>query len=342
MNSMPLVQVHGVDDVRIDQVDCPAPGQGDVLVRVASCGICGSDLGYIAQGGLGRTPMPLGHELAGTVEAIGDKVTGLENGQRVTVNPMANGHSIGNGGTEGGFAPLLLVKDVDSAPDAVLPLPDAISFEQGALIEPLSVAMHGVNQSGIQPGQSGLVLGAGPIGLCTVVVLRYFGVDNIVVADQSPQRLEIAAQLGASATCNVSEEDLQALLMSEHGEADLMGMPVPATDVYIEATGVGAVLEQAIEFAKQGACVVVVGVHKTPIELHPVNLLIKELRLIGSMAYPTEFPQVIEMLQSGKVDVGPLISHRYPLADFQEALAIALQPEQAIKVMIDCTPTQMD
>ncbi len=341
MSAMSLVQIYGVDDVRIDKVECPTVSPDDVLVRVAACGICGSDLGYIAQGGLGTTPMPLGHELAGTIDTVGSNVKHLHVGQRVTVNPMANGHSIGNGGNEGGFAPLLLVKDVANSPEAALALPDNISFEQGALVEPLSVAMHGVNQSDIKPDQSALVLGAGPIGLCTVVVLKYFGVDNIVVADQSQHRLDIATQLGASAICNVGEDDLESLLLREHGQAELMGMPVPATDVYIEATGVGAVLEQAIGFAKQGASVVVVGVHKAPIEVHPVNLLIKELRLIGSMAYPTEFPRVIEMLQSGKVDVSSLVSHRFALDEFMDALDVARDPARAAKVMIDCSLTNM-
>lgn len=337
MESMPLVQIHGVNDVRLDQVECPRAGPDDVLVRVAVCGICGSDLGYIAQGGLTPpgVPMPLGHELSGTVEAVGGNVSHVRPGQRVVVNPMANRHSIGNGGGEGGFAPLLLVRDAATAPGAVAPLPDNLGFEEGALVEPFSVAMHGVNQSGIEAGQSVLVLGAGPIGLCAVAVLRYYGVDDIVVADTSVKRLAIASELGAKTVCNVQGEDLEATLRRVHGESDVMGMPVPATEVYIEATGVAAVLEQCIGLARAGAKIVVVGVHKIPIELHPVNLLIKELRLIGSMAYPTEFPDVIEMLASGRVDVKPLISHRFELADFMAALDLARDPQQAAKVMIN-------
>jgi 2-desacetyl-2-hydroxyethyl bacteriochlorophyllide A dehydrogenase len=334
--TMPLVQVHGIDDVRIDTVECPVVGPNDALVRVSACGICGSDLGYIAMGGLTApgTPMPLGHEFSGTIESLGGNVSHLQTGQRVTVNPMANNHSIGNGGSEGAFAPLLLVKDAATTAEAVLPIPDEISFEQGALIEPLAVAMHGVNQSGARAGQSALVLGAGPIGLCSVVVLKYFGVENVVVADQSPHRLDIARQLGASAVCNVAEQELNEVLVGAHGQAELMGMPLPATDVYIEATGVGAVLEQAIALARPGASVVVVGVHKAPIQLDPLTLLMKELHLTGSMAYPTEFPVVIEMLMSGEVDLDPLVSHRFELADFMQALAIAKDPQQATKVMI--------
>ncbi|MCZ6830356.1 MAG: zinc-binding dehydrogenase [Gammaproteobacteria bacterium] len=337
MNSMPLVQIHGVDDVRLDRVPEPEHAADDVLVRVAACGICGSDLGYIAMGGLTPPgqPMPLGHELSGVVAAVGANVTHLEIGQRVVVNPTANGTDIGNGGPEGGFAPLLRVTGVAQHPASVLPLPDHIGFHHGALVEPLAVAMHGVNQSGIQPGQSAMVFGAGPIGLCTVIVLRYFGVENIVVADQSPHRLDIARQLGASSTCNVKQQNLNELLRQEQGEALHYGMPVAGTDVYIEATGVGAVLEQAIALARPGARVVVLGVHKAPIQLNPLDLLIKELHLIGSMAYPEEFPAVIEMLASGAVDISALISHQFELQDFMQALAVAKNPQLAAKVMIN-------
>jgi 2-desacetyl-2-hydroxyethyl bacteriochlorophyllide A dehydrogenase len=337
MNTMHLVQIHGRNDVRLDSVPEPIISADDVLVRVAACGICGSDLGYIAMGGLTPPgqPMPLGHELSGVLAAVGANVAQLQVGQRVVVNPTANGTDIGNGGPEGGFAPLLRVSGVAQHPTSILPLPDHLNYHQGALVEPLAVAMHAVNQAGVKPGQSVLVFGAGPIGLCAVLVLRYYGVKNIVVADQSPSRLELARKLGANATCNVHKQDPRDVLLQCHGEAKHYGMPVAGTDVYIEATGVGPVLEQAIALARPGAKVVIVGVHKAPIQLNPLDLLIKELHLIGSMAYPDEFPAVIDMLASGKVDVSPLISHEFELGDFMQALAVAQDPQLAAKVMIN-------
>ena len=337
MQTIPLVRVHGVDDVRIDRVAPPRAGANDAVIRVAACGICGSDLGYIALGGIAPAgvAMPLGHELSGTIESLGDKVRHLHIGQRVTVNPMANGHAIGNGGSEGGFSPLLLVKDAALHHEAVLPLPDTINFELGALIEPLAVAMHGVHRAQLQAGQSVAVLGAGPIGLCTVVVLKHYGIDNIVIADQSAQRLAIARQLGAAALCNVVSEELADCLQREHGTATTMlGATLPATDVYIEATGVGSVLEQALSLAQTGATIVVLGVHKEAIQLHPLELLAKELRLIGAMAYPQEFPQVIAMLANGDIDLTPLITHRFALDEFHAALATAHNRELAGKVLI--------
>ncbi|MCE2392068.1 MAG: zinc-binding dehydrogenase [Proteobacteria bacterium] len=335
-DSMPLVRIHGVEDVRIDDVPIPECGEDDVLVEVSSCGVCGTDVAYVATGGLlpPGVPMPLGHELSGTVSAVGRRVKHVTVGQRVVVQPTANGTDIGNGGPEGGFAPLLRISGAGTHPDAVRPLPENMSFEQGALVEPMSVAMHGVNQSGIQPGQSVLVLGSGPIGLSAVVVLRHYGVEEIVVADPSPFRLDLARQLGASATCEVGRQDLMDVLTECHGEMEWYGERLAGTDVYIEATGLGPVLEQAIGLSRYGATVVVVGVHHEPIQLHPRVLLTKELRLIGSMAYPDEFPAAIEMLSGGTVDTTPLITHRFALSDFHQALAVAGDPQQAGKVMI--------
>jgi 2-desacetyl-2-hydroxyethyl bacteriochlorophyllide A dehydrogenase len=334
---MQQIRIHGVNDVRLDQVPRPEPGPQDVLIEVASCGICGSDIGYIAMGGLTPPgqPMPLGHELSGVIAATGAKVQHLQAGQRVVVNPTANGTDIGNGGPEGGFAPWLLVTGVATNPEAVLALPASLSFEQGALVEPFAVATHAVNQSGISPGQSALVLGAGPIGLCTVAVLNYAGIKNIVVTDPSAHRLAIARSLGAQATCLTGSEDLAQLLQQRHGSRQHYHQSVANTDVFIEATGIGAVLKQAIDLARPGATVVVVGVHKSAIELHPLDLLMKELHLVGSMAYPTEFPQVLEMLASGRVDTNSLISHRLPLQDFHTALAIARDPQVAAKVIVE-------
>ena len=258
-------------------------------------------------------------------------------GQRVVVNPIANGTAIGNGGPEGGFAPWLLVTGAARWPDAVIPLSEPLSYEQGAMVEPLSVA-HGVNQSGVEAGQSVLVLGAGPIGLCAVVVLKYRGVEDIVVADQSAHRLSIAAKLGATVTCDVRRQDLAAVLGDQHGATSYYGSTVVGTDVYIEATGVGAVLEQAVALAKPGAGIVVVGVHQAPIQFNPLDLMMKELRLIGSMGYAEEFSAVIGMMLSGAVDVSALISHRFELGEFPAALAVAGDPQRAAKVMVSVNP----
>ena len=333
--SMPQVRIHAANDVRIDEVDRPAVGDDDILVQVSLCGICGSDLGYVAAGGLGMTqPMPLGHELSGTVAEAGAHIRHVAVGDRVVVNPMANGGSIGNGGPEGGFAPYLLVRDAARHEQAVLKVPEALTTEQAALVEPLSVAMHGCRQGNATASDSAVVFGAGPIGLSAVVCLQHIGVKDIVSVDLSDKRLAVAKQLGAG-TFNAGG-DLDGFLIERHGQASVMGMPVPDSDLYIEATGVKPVFERITSLAKTGARIVVLGVHKEPVALDLVNLLIRELVVTGSMAYPSEFPAVIDMLRSGKPEVESIISHRYPLSQFDSALSQAQDADAAIKVMVDC------
>lgn len=334
---MPLVQIHGVNDVRIDTVPRPQCGDNDVLVAVQHCGICGSDLGYIAMGGLRGpgNPMPLGHEMSARVVELGASVKGLATGDRVVVNPMEADEPIGNMGSEGGFAPLLVIRDIDRYPNAVIKIPDSLDDERAALVEPLSVGMHGVHRGEVTADDKVVVFGAGTIGLSIAMVLLHYQVKDIVIVDTSKPRLEVAASLGLHTFC-VGEGDLSAFLQQHHGSDTAYGMPIPATDVYLEATGVGAVFEQMVSLAKAGARLVVVGVHKAPASIDLVSLLSKELSIKGAMAYPDEFPQVIEMLNSASFDPALLITHRFPLSDFDNALAMARDTEQAIKVMIDC------
>jgi threonine dehydrogenase-like Zn-dependent dehydrogenase len=334
---MPVVTIHGADKVGLDCIDRPQAGKNDVLVKVAQCGICGSDLGYIAMGGLlgPGEPMRLGHELSGTVVETGAGVHHVREGDRVVVNPMAAGNRIGNGGPEGGFAPYLLVRNAALDPAAVLVLPGELDFELGALVEPLAVSMHGVHQGRAETGERAVVFGAGPIGLGIVLVLRHYGIGDVVVVDRVPRRLALADELGAT-PFEAGDDGLEAFLREQHGSAEVMGMPVPATDLYFEATGVGAVFNRITSLARTGARVVVVGVHKAPVQMDLVNLLVRELTVTGSMAYPQEFPQVIEMLAAGAVDPRPLVSHRYGLSEFPAALSAAASRPEAIKVMVDC------
>ena len=334
--NIPLVRVHNVDDVRLDSVPMPEIGETDVLVEVSLCGICGSDLGYIGMGGLGLTqPMPLGHELTGNVSRVGGRVSHVSPGDRVVVNPMAAGNSIGNGGPEGAFSPYLVVRNAATDPGAVLKIPSQLSPEQAAMIEPLSVALHGCHRGQASAADRAVVFGAGPIGLSTVICLRYLGLENIVVVDMSAYRLAAAERLGAL-PFKAGEADLAQHLRELHGEAELMGMPVPATDLYIEATGAGPVFDQIVATARTDARVVVLGLHKQPVKFDLANLLLRELQLTGSMAYPTEFPDVIDMLVSSKVDVSPVISHRFPLSEFDKALSTARNTDDALKVLVDC------
>ena len=332
--SMPQVRIHGVDDVRVDAVERPVIGDDDALIQVSMCGICGSDLSYIAMGGVGAIrPMPLGHELSGVVAQTGANVSHVAEGDPVVVNPMACGNGIGNGGPEGAFAPFLKVRGADER--AVIKVPSSLSAETAALIEPLAVAMHGCRQGRVAASDKAVIFGAGPIGLCAVINLRHLGLRDVVVVDLSEFRLRIAEKLGA-VPFKADDGDLSEFLIERHGRADVMGMPAPGSDVFFEATGAAAVFEQIVGGAKTGARVVVLGVHKQPAQLDLLSLLMRELVVVGSMAYPDEFPDVIDMLRGGEVDVEPLISHRFPLSQFDRALAQARDSGGAAKVLVDC------
>jgi len=336
MSTMKLARVHGVDDVRLDEVPVPRAGPFDVLVRVAACGICGSDIGYAAKGGLigpGSEPLALGHELSGTLVEVGAEVRDLEVGMRVIVNPDDN--LIGSGGAGGGFAPFLAVRNARRNIN-VLPIPDHLGADIAALTEPLAVALHGVNRARVTSEDKVVVLGAGAIGLGVVIGLRRRGVKDIVVVDITPERLRLAERLGAGATINPREQDLRAALAERFGESSQYGWSMVDTDVFIDAAGAAEPLQQAVELCRTGTRFVIVALHKKPVPLDLVQVMAKELLITGSIAYPQdEFEEVLAMLGAGDVDVSPLISHHFDAAHFLEAFTTAKDGARALKVMVE-------
>src|SRR5688500_5002081 len=218
---MRVLNIHGVDDVRLDLTDPPRPGNRDVVVRdMASC-VCGSDLSYVKVGGIHRKPggvTPIGHEAAGEVVAVGPAVKGVSVGQRVVINPMMTPSYIGSGGPEGAFTEELLVRDARIG-DSLLPIPDDLPYEVAALTEPLAVALHGINRAQAKAGDKVVVFGCGPIGLGMVIWLVDRGVTDVVALDLSDERLERAKALGARAVINPGKEDVRARLLELHGSA---------------------------------------------------------------------------------------------------------------------------
>jgi 2-desacetyl-2-hydroxyethyl bacteriochlorophyllide A dehydrogenase len=339
MSTMPTARIHAANDVRIDQVARPAAGPDDVVVQIHRCGICGSDLSYVKIGGIPGAAMPfaLGHEFSGIVIEAGSNVSHVEVGDRVVVNPETGANGIGSQGLKGAFAPYIVFTNAAAHPEGILKLPAELDFDLGALIEPLSVGMHGANQGKVAADDKVVVFGAGPVGLAAAIAAKYFKAKNVIVVDRSEKRLEIARQLGLT-TFKADSGDLKEFLMAQHGVVTndpLLGEQ-PATDVFIEATGAGPVFQQICATARKGARIVVVGVHFAPVELNMINLLMKELVITAATQYPVEFPHVIEMLLSGEVDVRPLISHRFPLSQFDEAFAQAQRQDEAMKVLVDC------
>lgn len=337
MTTIPLARIHGVNDLRLDQISPPVCGANDVVVQVRECGICGSDLGYLAMGGLTGpdTPMPLGHELWGLVSEVGANVTHVIAGDRVVVQPLSNGNIIGNGGPEGGFSPYLLVRNAAVDPGSVLKLPAGFPQEYGALVEPLSVAQHSANRVAASADDKAVIFGAGPIGLSIVQALKYRGLRDIVVVDLSERRLEAARALGATAY-RADDPQLSQRLIEQHGTRKFFGMPMPGSTLYFEATGVRAVFESIVAMAGPGSRICLTGVHKEAATVDLVMLLAKEVSIVPAMGYDGEFDEVVAMLQSGKIDPTAMITHHFPLSDIGAAFAMAKNPQNAIKVMIDC------
>lgn len=339
--SIPAARIHAPGDIRLDRVSPPTISDDDVLVRVHYCGICGSDISYARLGGIpgAHQPFAIGHEFSGVVEATGANVRQLKPGDRVVINPEAGGNGIGSSGFQGAFAPFVAVRDVVHHPQSVLPLPGELDFELGALVEPLAVGRHAANQGRIAPGETVAVFGAGPVGLAAAIAARHLGAEQVCVIDRSEYRLGIATALGLETLLASEAADFSAAgLKSLHGSVanDPRLGEQPGTDLYIEATGAGPVFQQICGTARKGGRIVVVGVHFAPVELDMVNMLMRELQITAAMEYPREFPQVLEMLQSGSVDVRPLISHSFPLSRFDDAFSQARRQDEALKVLVDC------
>ncbi|MET0371887.1 MAG: alcohol dehydrogenase catalytic domain-containing protein [Sphingobium sp.] len=333
---MRIVQVHGQGDVRLDPVAAPVAGPGDVLVRIAACGICGTDLTFVKQGGTKRAfegPMPLGHEAAGEVTAVGAGVEGVQVGQRVIINPMGTSAVIGNGGPEGAFTEELLVREARLG-TSLLPIPDDLPYDLAALTEPLAVALHGVNRADPAPDEKVVVFGCGPIGLGVVLWLAERGVKDVVAIDLHDSRLERAAALGARATIRADREDVEARLAELHGRTDVLGRPAVGTQVYIDAAGGPGIVPQVVAMARSKARLMVIAAYRTPVPLDLQAMLISEMSIATSVGYPDELPVVLAALPRLADKVRPLISHRFPFDRVIEGFGVAGQADAA-KVMID-------
>lgn len=338
---MKLARVHGPGDVRLDDVAVPQPGQGEVVVQVRACGICGSDLGYIAAGGLRgveplKEPLPIGHEFAGSVAGVGPGVEGVAPGMRVAVNPDLG--YIGGGGADGAMARYIRISGAQVG-KTLFPLADTVSFELAALAEPLSVALHGLRLTGVRPGDKVAVLGAGPIGLCTVAMLRHLGAGDIAIFDRVDSRLERAKALGATLAVNVERETMTEALSRLHGQGERFGAPFVGTDVFIDAAGAAPALTEVMNIVKYRARIAIIALYKKPCPIDLFKLMANEITLVGSIAddRSPEFGEALTMIAGGKQDLSPLISHSFDFENFHEALAVAGDAQQSAKVMLTFT-----
>jgi 2-desacetyl-2-hydroxyethyl bacteriochlorophyllide A dehydrogenase len=329
---MKQIMLHGANDWRLDDVPDAEPGPRDALVRIAACGICGTDTSYIHMGMTPGHPIPLGHEMAGTVEWLGAEVDGVAVGDRVVVRPSDAGHGpMGTGGPQGGLTPLLHVPEAADG-TRLYEVPDGVDLTTAALAEPAAVGMQSVNQSEAKAGDKVAVFGCGPIGLFALATLADRGVTDTVAIDLSPVRLELATTVGAAHTLNPGTDDVWAELKRIHGTAPFMFGPTAATDIFIEASGADSVIGDVLQNGRVDGTLVIVALHYRPVPTNYVNVLMKQFTVRGSMEYPERFEDAIELLQ--RRDLSHLITHTLPLERFGDGLSVLEGSKDCGKVMI--------
>jgi L-iditol 2-dehydrogenase len=301
----------------------PTPGPGEVLISVAACGICGSDVhGYDGSSGRRIPPIVMGHEAAGTIAALGAGMSGFTEGDRVTfdstifcgacnncrrgdVNLCDNRQVLGVSCAEfrrpGAFAEYVVV------PSRILyRLPESLSFNEAAMLEAVSVALHGVSLAEISTGSTALVVGAGMIGLLTLQSLPAAGCSTIYVADLDSTRLKLAQEVGATAVLS-SEKDVSGQVMELTG-----GVGV---DVVIEAVGRNETVKASIDSVRKGGTVVLVGNISPEVTLPLQKVVTRQIRLQGSCASAGEYPRAIELLANSAIQVKPFITAVAPLEE---------------------------
>lgn len=305
----------------------PVPDSGDVLVQVAACGICGSDVhGYDGSTGRRIPPIIMGHEAAGTVAAVGSAVRRFAPGDRVTFdstvycgecvfcrndqpnlcdNRQVVGVSCGEYSRPGAFAEYVAV------PERILyHLPPALSFAEAAMLEAVSVALHGVRVSEVKGGETVLVIGAGMIGLLLLQAARAAGCSRVFVADIDATRLKLAAELGAVQTLQFSgSELLYEILRLTNGQG---------VDLVLEAVGRNETVTSAIDCVRKGGTVTLVGNITPEITIHLQKIVSRQIRLQGSCASAGEYHKAMQSIAEGQIKVGPLITAVAPLADGPE------------------------
>jgi 2-desacetyl-2-hydroxyethyl bacteriochlorophyllide A dehydrogenase len=332
---MKVAVIHGPGDLRLDDADKPEVGPADIVIKVAAAGICGTDLHFRKMGARFGRPMPLGHEFAGEVVEAGARVTSFKRGDRVAYNSYNSPADVGRGGECGGFSPFVVLRDVDAHTQSLCRVPENLSLEHAALVEPVSVAAHAVNRADPRRGESVVIFGVGPIGLGVICALRWRGIEDIVAFDLSPLRRERALQLGARAAFDPRTHAPKEVLVELRGHGSkLFGTSYPKTDIYIEASGAPGLLAEIAGFCDKNSRIVTLAVQSTPVTLDGTKLMSKELSLIGSSGYPSEFPEVMQKLALGQLDPELMITHRFAFSDFLHAFETASDASCAAKVLL--------
>jgi L-iditol 2-dehydrogenase len=326
--------------IQIDETQAPSPGPGQVLLRIQRIGVCGSDI-HVFHGKHPYTSYPVvqGHEFSALVAAVGPGVQGIEVGNKVTAMPQivcgkcapclrGDEHICDALRVQGFQAPGCAQELWVTAADKIVKLPDHFSFEQGALVEPISVAVHAIQRAGKLAGRRAVVLGAGPIGTLVGQAARAAGA-RVLITDLSEHRLEIARRCGLGETSNPAREDLKAASQRVFGSEGF--------DLAFECVGVEATLDAAVSNLAKGGTLIVVGVFgdKPRVDLGLVQD--RELRISGTLMYQRpDYEQAVAWIASGDIVTEPLMSEHFAFGDYLQAYRyIDQKRDQTMKVFID-------
>lgn len=335
---MKVLRLHAKNQFQLHDEDPPGPSNGEEMVRVTSVGICGSDLHWLEGGGIGadrlERPLVLGHEFAGVI------ANGKREGTAVAVDPAVpclrcefclEGHPnlctnvrfSGHAETDGAL------REAMAWPSHCLfPLPEGFSADDGAMLEPLGVAIHAIDLAKVGPAATVGVFGSGPIGLLVMQVARAAGATRIFATDIRPHRLDAAAEAGATDTIAADGSEAKQILEATGGRG---------VDVAFEAAGTNEAVEAAIDASRPGARVLLIGIpsdDRTSFTASAARR--KGLTLMLARRMKHVYPRAIELVRSGRVDVRSMVSHQFGLEDYAEAFDVALH-RQGLKVMIHPT-----
>lgn len=328
----------GIGQIEVKQVPEPEPADGEVVIRVGYCGICGSDLEAFHTG-MYEPGLIIGHEFAGVIAEVGPDVTGWRVGDRVVVNdaipcgecaPCREGRLDGCesltmvGVTHDGA----LAEYVKITARGLHRLPDGVTLRRGALVEPLAVALAGVRRSRLKAGDRALVMGAGPIGLLTLQCALLAGARMVAVTEVNPTRAALAAQLGAAVVLDPTRENVGVALS---GLTDGQGPDL----IYI-CTGAPQTYRDAVSLVRKGGQVFILGLCVEPVDGDFLSVVLNDLCIEGSLAGRVEFPAAIDFVAQERVDVESLVTHEIPLhAVVTEGFSRLTTPgSEAVKILV--------
>lgn len=339
----------GIKTLKIQPYILPSLGPHDVKVRIKAVGICGSDVHHFktmrCANFIVKKPMVIGHECAGIIEEVGSEVKNLVAGDRVALEPgiscnrcslCRNGQYnlcremkfFGSPPTNGSLA-----NQVVHPSNLCFKLPDNVSLEEGAMCEPLSVGIHACRRANVGPETNVLIMGSGPIGLVTMLAARAFGAPRIVLVDVDDQRLAIAKDLGADDIIRVST-NIQDL---DEEVAKIQSTMVTGVDVSFDCVGFNKTMSTALNATRAGGKVCLVGLAQSEMTVPLTPAAAREVDIVGIFRYRNTWPLCLEFLRSGKIDVKPLITHRFTFSqkDVEEAFETSARGGNAIKVMFN-------